>query len=193
MMALDNKVKRVEYISVDRLINQPVTDPDYVSVDDYVKKSIAGEKFDRGRITPATLAHLLEQDCKKALALVEKVSVGDNKALGYEIADIKAWSNLGLHLSEKLKGAVALQTYRLAGSELLKQAAIQHLQNALKFWDTVISITRPLYNDMPLVHYSEQDGRHWKENDHLRFHWQTIRADVARDIEIANNAVYSRK
>lgn len=36
-MALDNKVKRVEYISVNRLINQPVTDPDYVSVADYIK------------------------------------------------------------------------------------------------------------------------------------------------------------
>ncbi len=193
MMALDSKVKRVEYISVDRLINQPVTDPDYVSVADYVKKNIAGEKFDKDRTTPPVLAHLLEQDCKKALALVKKVSVGDNKALAYEIADIRAWSNLGLHLAEKLKGAVALQTYRLEGKEQLKQEAIQHLENALKFWDTIISITRHLYNDMPLVHYSEQDGKHWKENDHLRFHWQTIRVDVARDIDAAKNAVYIRK
>ncbi|HET9276769.1 MAG TPA: hypothetical protein VFN95_01245, partial [Flavitalea sp.] len=193
MMALDSKVKRVEYISVDRLINQPVTDPDYVSVADYVKKNIAGGKFDKDRITPPVLSHLLEEDCKKALSIVKNVNVGGNKALAYEIADIRAWSNLGLHLSEKLKGAVALQTYRMEGREQLKQAAVQHLESALKFWDTIISITRPIYNDMPLVHYSEQDGKHWKENDHLRFHWQTIRADVARDIDVAKNAVYIRK
>ena len=36
--------------------------------------------------------------------------------------DIKAWSNLGLHLAEKLKGAVALQTYRVKGKEEFKQA-----------------------------------------------------------------------
>ena len=191
MMALDNKVKRVEYISVDRLINQPVLDPDYVSVADYVKKNMAGEKFEKNKITPPVLSRLLEQDCTKALALVQKVSTTGNKALAYEVADIKAWSNLGLHLAEKLKGAVALQTYRLKGNEQLKHTAIQHLENALKFWDTVVGITRPLYNDMPLVHYSEQDGKHWRENDHLRFHWQTIRADVAKDVEVAKQAVYT--
>ncbi len=37
-MALDNKIKRVEYISVDRLLTQPVTDPDYVSVANYAKQ-----------------------------------------------------------------------------------------------------------------------------------------------------------
>jgi hypothetical protein len=57
----------------------------------------------------------------------------------------------------------------------------------------VISITRPLYNDMPLVHYSEQDGKSWEENDHLRFHWENLRPEVAKDIEVAKNATaYSK-
>ena len=33
----------------------------------------------------------------------------------FEVADIKAWANMGLHFAEKLKGAVALQTYRCKG------------------------------------------------------------------------------
>jgi hypothetical protein len=74
----------------------------------------------------------------------------------FEVADVKAWANLGLHFAEKLRGAVALQTYRTKGKEENKQAAIKHLENALRFWDVLISITRPIYNDMPLVHYSEQ-------------------------------------
>jgi hypothetical protein len=185
MMALDNKVKRVDYISIERLINQPVTDPDYISVGDYVKKIAAGESVEAGKITPMQLAKQLEDDCQKALSIVYDIKPGNNKGLFYEVADIRAWSNLGLHLSEKIRGAVALQTYRVKGGDENKRRAITHLQKALQYWDTVIAITRPIYKDMPLVHYSEQDGKHWKENDHLRFHWQLIRPDVAKDLEVA--------
>jgi hypothetical protein len=188
MMALDNRVKRVDYISIDRLINQPTTDPDYVSVADYIKTITSGGSFGAHRITPPALALLLEQDCQKALALVRDIQIGNNKSLMYEVADVKAWANLGLHLAEKLKGAIALQSYRMKGGEDNKQNAVKFLQKALAYWDTVISITRPLYRDMPLVHYSEQDGKHWKENDHLRFHWELIRPDVAKDIETARQA-----
>jgi hypothetical protein len=41
---------------------------------------------------------------------------------------------------------------------------------------------------MPLVHYSEQDGKDWKQNDQLRFHWEIIRPQVAMDLEIAKKA-----
>jgi hypothetical protein len=106
----------------------------------------------------------------------------------FEVADIKAWANLGLHFAEKLKGAIALQTYRVKGGKENQQKAIKHLQQALNYWDVVISITRPIYNDMPLVHYSEENGKHWKENDHLRFHWHRLREDVAKDVEIARTS-----
>ena len=86
-----------------------------------------------------------------------------------------------------------MQTYRIKGGEENKQAAMKHLQKALDYWDVVISITRPLYNDMPLVHYSEQDGKHWTENDHLRFHWELIRPDVAKDVEAAKKAVVNKE
>lgn len=187
-MALDNTTKRVDYISIDRLINQPPTDPDYVSVLEYVKTIASGGSFATGKITPPVLAAMLERDCNKALALVKNISTANNNALMYEVADVKAWANMGLHFAEKLKGAVALQTYRLKGGETNKQSAVKHLQNALQFWNIVIRITRPIYNDMPLVHYSEQDGKSWKENDHLRFHWEKLRERVENDIKVANNA-----
>ncbi|MGK2863553.1 MAG: hypothetical protein ACSLE0_16595 [Chitinophagaceae bacterium] len=187
-MALDNKIKRVGYISVDRLINQPVTDPAYVSVADYIKTITSGGTFDSKRVTPPVLAAWLEKDCNKALELVKNINVSHNNDLMYEVADIKAWANLGLHLAAKIKGAVALETYRTKGGETNKQQAIQYLQKALASWDEVIAITRPVYNDMPLVHYSEQDGKHWKENDELRFHWEKLRPDVEKDIELAKSA-----
>ena len=190
-MALDDKLKRVEYISVDRLINQHVTDPDYVSVADYVKASESS--FSPNKITPAVLIEMLERDCSEALALVKNINTSGNPALLFEVADVKTWANMGLHFAEKLKGAVALQTYRTKGSEENKQNAIKHLGYALKYWDEIVSITSPIYNDMPLVHYSEQNGVRSEENKHLTFHWKKIRPDVAKDIEIAKNASFEGK
>ena len=184
-MALDNNVKRVEYISVDRLINQPVTDPDYVSVADYIKTISSGGTFASNKITPPVLVALLEDDCKKALDLVKKINTSKNNSLMFEVADVKAWANMGLHFAEKLKGAVALQTYRLKGGEENKQTAVRHFENALRYWEVVINITRPIYNNMPLVHYSEQNGVRSEENKRLEFHWEKLRADVAKDIKIA--------
>jgi hypothetical protein len=107
----------------------------------------------------------------------------------FEVADIKTWANLGLHFAEKLKGAVALQTYRTKGGEDNKQMAISHLEKALAFWDVVVGITRPIYNNMPLVHLSEQNGERTKENQYLEFHWEKLRPDIARDIEIAKKSI----
>ena len=101
---------------------------------------------------------MLEQDCRKALKLVQSINVSTNRSLKYEVADVQVWSNLGLHLAEKLKAAVALQTYRTTGQEAQKKAAVQHLKEALRYWDAVVAITKPLYNDMPLVHLTEQKG-----------------------------------
>ncbi|HEV8514160.1 MAG TPA: hypothetical protein VGQ59_12825 [Cyclobacteriaceae bacterium] len=190
-LALNSKIKRVEFISIDRLINQPTLDPDYVSVVDYVKGIAAGEAFDK-KVTPLKLAELLNKDCTKALNLIKSIKLGKNVALQHEVSDIRTWANLGLYFSEKLKGAIALQTYRTKGNEADKKDAIHHLENALKFWDVVIGITTPLYNDMPLVHLSEQDGKPWKENDNLRFHWRLLRDDVKNDIEVARSSTSTK-
>jgi len=188
-MALNPETKRVEYISVDRQINQPPLDTNYISIAEYVKTILSGNSFGKHKITPPDLAALLEKDCSKALELVKDINVTGNDALMYEVSDVKAWANLGLFFAEKLKGAVALETYRINGGEEYKQNSVKHLEKALQFWDVVINITSPIYNDMPLVHYSSQDGKSWKENDHLRFHWRLLRDDVAKDIDIALNAI----
>jgi hypothetical protein len=187
-MALDDKAKRVEYISVDRLIHQRVTDPKYVSVEDYVNAIINGTSFNKNKITPPVLIEMLQQDCNRALGLVTDINTSASNALMFEVADVEAWAYMGLHFAEKIKGAIALLTYRLKGGEENKQNAIKHLQNALRFWDDIVRITRPIYNDMPLVHYSEQNGIRSEENKHLTFHWEKLRPDVAKDVETARNA-----
>ncbi|MBN2590905.1 MAG: hypothetical protein JXA96_13655 [Sedimentisphaerales bacterium] len=174
-----------KYISVDALINQPTMAREYVSVKDYVETIQKGGSFGTDSVTPLVLINMLERDNREALRLVENIDVSGNASLMYEVADVKTWANLGLHLAEKIKGAVDLQTFRLTGDEEKKRSAIQHLEEALKYWDEVIKITRPIYLDMRLTHYNHNffDAN----NDNL-FHWALIRDEVARDIEIARNA-----
>ena len=169
-----------KYISVDRLIDQPTMDPDYVSVKDYVEKTLKGETFADDCVTPDKLADSLEKDNREALHLVENIDVSGDASLMYEVADVKVWAYLGLHLAEKLRGAIALQTYRLEG--LQHDEAIQHLKNALSYWDKVIEITRPIYKDMPLTHYN---NNFFTANNNNLFHWALIRDQVARDVDIA--------
>ncbi len=170
------------YISVDRLIDHPTLDPDYVSVGDYVQTRREGGSFGVERVTPPILSQQLERDNREALRLVENIDVSGNASLMYEVADVKTWANLGLHLAEKLKGAVALQNFRLSGDADYQQAAIAHLEQALTYWDKVIDITRPIYKDMPLTHYNHN---FFEANDDNLFHWALIRDEVAEDIEIA--------
>ena len=146
--------EHTRYISVDALIRQPTLDPDYVSVADYVETLGKGSSFAAGRVTPPALADALERDCREALRLVSDLDTTRNASLRYEVADVRTWAHLGLHLSEKLRGAVALATFRAGGGEERRREALQHLERALGHWDEVIATTRPLYRDMPLAHYN---------------------------------------
>ncbi len=179
-LALQGEVTK--YIGVDALIAQPTLDPDYVSVADYVKSLSESRVLPADSITPPRLADLLERDCREALRLVGKIDAGGDVALAYEIADAKVWANLGLHLAEKLRGAVALQRFRAKADSAQREAAIAHLANALGYWDEVIRITRPLYRDMKLTHYNHNS---FDANPDNLFHWARIRDEVAQDVEIA--------
>ena len=133
------------------------------------------------------IADSLERNCQKALEIVKKINTNQNKGLLYEVADIRAWSYLGLHFAEKIRGGVALETYRQLGGEDNKQIAIANLKKALGYWDNLISVTKPLYREMPLVHLSQQGGSEKKENFYLSFHWEKLRGDVAKDVEWAES------
>ena len=173
--------EETHYIPVDKLIDQPTMDPSYVSVKDYVAGTTGPD-----RITPPVLIDMLERDNREALRLVSNIDTSGNASLMYEVADIKTWANLGLHLAEKLRGAVALQTYRVHAGEENQKAAIEHLQRALDYWDVVISITRPIYKDMRLTAYN---GNSRDANPNNLFHWALVRNEVAHDVDIARGHV----
>ncbi len=183
MLALQGE--HTNYIGIDALIKQPTLDPAYVSVEEYVKTLQAGGSFGSDRITPLQLADLLERDCLAAIRLVRNIDTADNVSLRYEAADVEAWSYLGTHLAQKLRGAVALATYRITGDDATKRKAVGYLEQALANWDLLIGVTRPLYRDMKLTHYN---GNSFDANPDNLFHWERIRPEVARDITVARAA-----
>lgn len=174
-------------MSVDRLIIQPTLRDDWLSVEDFVEKRSAGETLARDTVTPLNLADRMEGDSTKALRLVGGLDTADSPSLMYEVADVKIWANLGLYYAEKLRGAVALQTYRTTGHTPEKQAAVEHLEKSLAFWDQVITVARPIYKDMPLAHYNRPNNQ--RVDDNL-FHWARVRPEIARDIEVARQSAF---
>jgi hypothetical protein len=179
LLALQGEITR--YIGIDALIAQPTLDPAYLSVEEFVR---AG-KVPPGRISPLMTADSLETTARQALLAVAKIDTTRNPSLLYEVADVRTWANLGLHLAEKLRGGVELQIYRTLAGERHKDAAVAHLQRALGYWDEVIRITRPIYKDMPLTHYNHTS---LDANPQNLFHWALIRGEVAHDVEVARNA-----
>jgi hypothetical protein len=174
-----------KYIGVDALINQATMASEYVSVADYVSAQRNRVTFPPARVTPPELITLLESDNRRALERVEAIDVSANASLRQEVADIKIWAHLGLHLAAKLRGALALETFRRGGELADQSAAIAHLETALSEWDKVIAISRPLYRDMRLTHYNHNS---FERNDDNLFHWALIRDEVAHDVTVAREA-----
>ena len=147
--------EHTHYIGVDALINQPTLDPAYVSVADYVKATREGGTLrariaSRRRSSPTCSNATAARRCELVPTSTPPASVADVRSGGR-----KAWANLGLHLAEKLRGAVALQTIASSGDE--PQIAGGHWrtsQKALGALGQLIRITRPLYRDMKLTHYN---------------------------------------
>ena len=176
--------ENVEFIDIDRFINQPPQDSTFVSITKYVKSIANKETFPKDFTTPVMLAKELEKDANQALNLVHEIPTSPTDLM-YEVADIKTWSYMGLYMAEKIKAGIVLEEFRQNGNPEKQQAAIEHLKKGLAYWDKIIEITRPIYSDMRLVHYNENEGNTWQENDHLRFHWALLRDDVLKDIEMA--------
>jgi hypothetical protein len=182
-LALQGEITR--YIGVDALIKSPTLDPDYISIADYAGRKQTKKSFARSALTPLETAAMLEENSREAIDLVEDIETARNASLMYEVADVRTWSYLGLHLAEKLRGAVALETYRVSGGERHKRAAVEHLSRALAHWDEVIRITRPIYKDMRLTHFNHNS---FDANPNNLFHWALVRDEVARDVEVARTA-----
>jgi hypothetical protein len=160
------------FFHIDNIISHPVLDTKYVNIADFVK---AGGVVPPGKVSPLQLAAELERDMTEARRLAAAVRERGNVSatLAAEMADIDAWTAHGLYFATKLRGGVALASYRNNGNKAEQEAAVTHLERALEHWiDLAVAGTR--YN-VPRMPHNLDD----------LFSWARFIPEVERDIDIA--------
>jgi hypothetical protein len=167
----------VKLIPLAEMAAKKPMEPAYLSIPDFLAN---GENPVEGKITPLQLADLVETFCLKALAEVEKIESGKNTDLLYEVADIRAWSQLGLYFSGKLRAAVDYQKYVNTGDKEFHQKAVQNLKKATENWRELVIITQPVYQPMPLMHYTHNGGNRY-------FHWSLVEKEVTDELNWLKN------
>lgn len=161
-----------QFFDLENIISHPVLDPKYVNIADFVK---ADGPVPAGKVSPLQLAAELERDMGEARRLAAAVRQRGNVSpvLAAEMADIDAWSAHGLYFAAKLRGGVALTTYRRSGDKTEQSAAVAHLEKALGYWrDLAEAGTR--FNKHRLAHNAGE-----------LFSWERFLPAVERDIAIA--------
>ncbi|HSO87286.1 MAG TPA: hypothetical protein VLQ91_12085 [Draconibacterium sp.] len=166
---VNNEVKLIPLAEM--AAKQPM-DPTYLSIQEFLAN---GEKPVEGKITPVQLADSVETFCLKALAEVENIDPGKNTDLLHEVTDIRTWSQLGLYFSCKLRAAVDYQKYVNTGEKEFHQNAVQNLEKAAENWRELVIITEPVYQPMPLMHYTHNGGNRY-------FHWLEVENEVIREL-----------
>ncbi len=160
------------FLSIRELMDHEVMDPAYISVKDYVGALQKGN-LNPSKITPLQLADELQQMGQQALAIVNGLS-SSHKTLECEIMDVKALSHLSLYFADKLRAAVALETFRVARTASEKTKAVTLLETAKSHWVEVIAVTKPHHNTIPLLH-----------TGNTGFSWEVYLKEVERDITTA--------
>jgi len=166
--------RKVTFLDIDYMINREVLDPRYISIAEFVKNGGKAE----GRISPLDLAGTLDRDAAEAQRIVTAVRAqsGVSPTLECELADIEAWNALGRYVAAKLRGGVALATFRAGGDAAQQKRAVTELETAAGYWKQLASTIES--HDRPVIPYIFDP----------KFSWSKWLPDVQKDIETARAA-----
>lgn len=173
------------FISIEELIRHETLDKQYLSIADYCQLIHSNTDVDPQLLTPLSLAKTVEDNCTRALAILETLEVGENETdLNSELADIRTWCHLGYYFADKLRAGVALENYNRSKQEKYKEEAIAYLEKCLVSWKEVVQLTTDQYKPMPYVSMGHHEQR-WPE--FTSFHWSLFLKDVEADIDYVRN------
>ncbi len=160
-----------KFIDIDKFISQPVLDSSYVNIKDFVQ----GKPLRKGQVTPLELAKITEDESNEAIGIITEIEHQKiSQELKIELNDIKAWSHFGLYFASKIRGGVALESFRANGDTTKQKEAIEYLNKALQYWKDYTLIMEK-YN-LPVIPYQFD----------AEFSWRKHIEDAERDIEIAS-------
>lgn len=170
-----DKKKALKLISLSEMADKLPMEPAYLSIEDF----LANEKnVPKDKVSPFHLADSLEKICNEALKDVKGIIPSKNVDLLYEVSDIKAWANLGLYFSNKLRAAVEYKRYKTSNNKEDLQKAIEWLTKANKYWHSLVEVTTPVYKPVPLTHYCENDPQYAQ----VLFHWSKVEEEVKDEL-----------
>jgi hypothetical protein len=169
------------FLSVEDIIGANPIDSSWINVDEYVGLLENDDSIPEGITTPLDIAEDLESSGREALKLIQSIET-DDPTLRHELADIKTWSYLSLYFSEKLKGCIDFELYRKKATEAQKENAVNHLTEALHYWDMIIETTSPYFEEIPLLHFRDNFIEENFTVPVSKFSWENLRDQVQRDI-----------
>jgi hypothetical protein len=147
---------------------------DNISIPNYVEAVVAGTEI-KGT-TPSQVAQQLHIHAASALFLTEGMEAKGNRELEQTLGDIRAMALLGKYYGCKIQGATELALFRKTGIESHQLRAIDQLTKAASHWNAYTAQVAALYMN-PL--WTNRVGT---------VDWKELRGEVARDIEIAQEA-----
>ena len=166
--------QRKGFHTVEDFITCPtMQDSGLLSIKDYVQQT-AGEDKAKG-VSPLVGADRLydyANKADKAVSAVRRKAGKASKELKRTLSDIEAMSLLGRYYASKIRGAVALQKFRISKDADQQKASIRHLTTASAHWERYARIASKLYNPQLLARTRTTD-------------WKAIQEDVDKDIETA--------
>jgi hypothetical protein len=170
----DNK-KSLKLISLDDMAEKMPMEPAYLSIAEFLANE---NNIPKGKISPIHLADSLESICIQALKYVKGIKSEENVDLLYEVSDIRAWANLGLYFSNKLRAAVEYKRYKTSNDDKDLHKAIGCLTKASTDWSELVEVTTHVYKPVPLTHFCE-NAPEYAENF---FHWSKVEEEVKAEL-----------
>ncbi len=160
----------------DFIKGKPMERSGMISIPEFVDRRGAEEPV--GQTTPVQVAEQLRKhatDTLSALAELRRKTPQPGKELRLTLADVEAMAHLGNYYSAKILGAVELCAFRKSKAAKRKQAAVEHLQEAVGHWQSYARLAAGLYNPQLLARTRRTD-------------WMKILDDVKKDVELARTA-----
>ena len=160
----------------DFIKGKPMERSGMISIPEFVDLRLAERPVNQ--TTPVQVAQQLRKhaaDTLSVLAQLRRKTPQPGKELRLTLADVEAMAHLGNYYSAKILGAVELCAFRKSQHAKRKQAAVEHLQEAVGHWQSYARLAAGLYNPQLLARTR-------------RTEWVKILDDVKKDVELARTA-----
>ena len=118
---------------------------DNVSIPDYVKAVTAGNSVSGTK--PIEVSDQIHRHADRALAILSRLSHGDDKELRQTVEDIRVIAYLGKYYAHKIRGATELALFRKTDEKAHQKAAVDELTWAAHFWRLYASTALARYNN----------------------------------------------